>query len=227
MDGLSTSDLRQPWHTGMGAVLQILFKTIQNQGFGLTNGGDTAASCKSWLAQLGLCSPNSMYFSPDTGSNSSPPSKVKSTATSSSIGKNAMKKSRGCHIWSAWHCGGKHWWLPWFISFCSYFLCLIKAHNFGNSKLLATSEVKYLTWVGYSVSPGAKAGCISAQGMTWIFPPNQPLSARLELSRLPAPRRVLGCGLLWAQENRKQLWCENALRRNNLVPCLGLATIWF
>lgn len=47
MDGLSTSNFRQPWHTGMGAVLQIPFKTIQIQGFGLTNAGDIAASCKS------------------------------------------------------------------------------------------------------------------------------------------------------------------------------------
>lgn len=155
MDGLSTSNFRQPWHTGMGAVLQIPFKTIQIQGFGLTNAAK---------ARLGLRSPNSMYFGPDIGSNSSLPLKVKNTATSSSTGKNAMKKSRRCHVWSAWHYGGKHWWLPWFISFCSYFLYLIKAHNFGNSKLLATSEVKYLTWVGYSLSPGAKAGCISARG---------------------------------------------------------------
>lgn len=52
MGGLSTSNLRQSWHTEMGSVLRIPFKTIQIQGFGLTNCGDIAASCKSWIRTL-------------------------------------------------------------------------------------------------------------------------------------------------------------------------------
>lgn len=49
MGRLSTSNLRQPWHRELGSVLRIPFKTIQIQGFGSTNCGDAAASCKSWI----------------------------------------------------------------------------------------------------------------------------------------------------------------------------------
>lgn len=134
------------------------------------------------------------HFNPNIDSNSSFPFKAKSKEHDHirRHTENIRKKSRGCHIWSAWHYGGKHWWLLWFISFCSYFLCLIKVHNFSNSKLLATSAVKYLTWVGYSVSLKAKAGRISKCRMTWIFPPNQPLAARSELTHVPAPLRAAG-----------------------------------
>lgn len=49
MGRLSTSNLRQAWHRETGSVLRISFKTIQIQGFGSTNCGDIAASCKSWI----------------------------------------------------------------------------------------------------------------------------------------------------------------------------------
>lgn len=52
MGRLSTSHLRQPRRRETALVLQIPFKTIHIQGFGLTRRGDTAASCKSWIRAL-------------------------------------------------------------------------------------------------------------------------------------------------------------------------------
>lgn len=150
--------------------------------------------------------------------------KGKDVTTSTGTGK-TQGESPGCHIWSAWYRAGKHWWLPWFGSSRSSFPCLVKSVILGNFKLSATSAVKYLTWVGYSVALEAKAGWVSNSWDDLDFsskPRARFGGEHKELIPEPWAR-----GLLRAREKWETVVAENTPGKPSLVLCLGLGSIWF